>query len=82
MIHDRIIYPQPGGPIAFITPLHIAVENDEEPRDALLRHARQTVPSGRPFRIISASEIPAARDFRNAWTADFTAPDGYGEALP
>ena len=36
------------------------------------------VPTGVPYRIIDSSELPADREFRNAWEADFTNPDGYG----
>lgn len=82
MITDRVIWPQPGGPIAVMTPFNIPAAAGESPRDALLRHARQKVPAGQPFRLVAASDIPADRAFRNAWTADFSAPDGIGEATP
>jgi len=36
------------------------------------------VPTGVPYRIIDSSELPADGEFRNAWEADFTNPDGYG----
>ena len=36
------------------------------------------VPTGVPYLIIDSSEIPADREFRDAWQADFTNPDGYG----
>jgi hypothetical protein len=36
------------------------------------------VPTGVPYRIIDSSELPADREFRDAWEADFTNPDGYG----
>lgn len=36
------------------------------------------VPTGVPYRIVDSSELPADREFRNAWEADFTNPDGYG----
>jgi len=35
-------------------------------------------PTGVPYRIIDSSELPADREFRDAWEADFTNPDGYG----
>lgn len=88
MTQDRIIWPQPGGPIAVMTPLNIRplVGDDGQPlesmRDALLRHARQKVPAGTPFRIVPAADIPTNRAWRQAWTADFSAPDGVGEAAP
>lgn len=36
------------------------------------------VPTGVPYRIVDSSELPADREFRDAWEADFTNPDGYG----
>jgi hypothetical protein len=40
--------------------------------------ARKDVPAGLPYLIVDASSIPADRQFRNAWEADFSNPDGYG----
>lgn len=40
--------------------------------------AEHEVAEPRPYRIIDAADIPADRTFRDAWTADFSAPDGYG----
>lgn len=40
--------------------------------------ARKDVPFGVPYRIIDAADIPADRTYRDAWTADFSAPDGHG----
>jgi hypothetical protein len=67
---DRIIYPRPGGGIAVVIPTGDVTISDV---------ARETVPAGVPYRIAPASAIPADRAFRDAWTADFTSPDGYGE---
>ncbi|MBU8544003.1 MULTISPECIES: hypothetical protein [Roseomonadaceae] len=75
---QRIIYPQDGGPIAVVTPARVVPRGDETPPEALLRLARQVVPAGRPFRIALASELPADRTWRDAWTADFSSPDGHG----
>ena len=36
------------------------------------------VPTGVPYLIIDSSELPADREFRDAWQADFSNPDGYG----
>lgn len=36
------------------------------------------VPTGVPYLIIDSSELPADREFRDAWEADFSNPDGYG----
>lgn len=36
------------------------------------------VPTGVPYLIIDSSELPADKEFRDAWEADFSNPDGYG----
>ncbi len=36
------------------------------------------VPTGVPYLVIDSSQLPADREFRNAWEADFSNPDGYG----
>lgn len=55
-----IIYPNDDGGIAIIVPA-ISIEA-----------AMKDIPSGKPYRIVDAADIPADREFRNAWTADFT----------
>lgn len=40
--------------------------------------ARKDVPFGVPYRIIDAALIPKDRTYRDAWTADFSNPDGTG----
>lgn len=39
--------------------------------------ARKDVPAGTPYLFIEEAELPSM-DFRNAWEADFSNPDGYG----
>lgn len=63
-----VIYPTSSG-IAVIHPA-----GDLSVHDV----ARKDVPAGVPYRIIDRSELPPSREFRNAWTADFSSPDGYG----
>jgi len=52
--------------------------------EALSKHtiqeiAEKDVPSGLPFKIVPASDIPSDRTFRNAWTVDeATLTDGTG----
>lgn len=41
--------------------------------------AKKDVPKGIPYKIIHINDLPADRTFRDAWTADFSQPDGYGE---
>jgi hypothetical protein len=69
MQDQRIIFPKSSGGIAVI------VSTGEI---ALHEVARKDVPAGVPYIIISADNLPSDREFRNAWTADFTDPTGYG----
>jgi hypothetical protein len=66
-----VIYPNNQGGIAIILPA-------PECGIPLTEIARKDVPTGMPFRIIDAANIPTDRTYRDAWTADFSAPDGYG----
>ena len=68
---QAIIYPNDQGGIAIVLPAPGC-------GIPLQEIARKDVPAGIPFRIISASAIPQDRTYREAWTADFSAPDGHG----
>ncbi len=68
---QAIIYPNDQGGIAIIIPA-------PDCGIPLAEIARKDVSAGVPFRIIPASAIPTDRTYRDAWTADFSAPDGYG----
>jgi len=61
----RIIYPNDDGGICIIIP---AVECGL----TIEQIAIKDVPAGKPYKIIDAADVPADREFRNAWTADFT----------
>lgn len=63
-----IIYPNGNG-IAIIKP------TGEIPFEEV---ARKDVPAGMPYLIADESDIPEDRTFRDAWTADFSTPDGFG----
>lgn len=58
---QRIIYPTDDGGVAIIVPA---------PGSGLTLDeiARKDVPPGRPYKIISADEVPDDRTFRGAWT--------------
>jgi hypothetical protein len=71
MTMQVIIYPNDQGGIAIILPAPGCGIPLEE-------IARKDVPAGVPFRIIDASAIPTDRTYREAWTADFSEPDGHG----
>jgi hypothetical protein len=55
-----IIYPNDNGGIAILVPTE-SVDG-----------AMKDIPSGKPYLIVDAADIPADREFRNAWAADFT----------
>lgn len=57
----RIIYPKEDGGVAIVVP----VSNTEISIEEL---AKKVVPDGLPYQIVSASEIPDDRTFRDAWT--------------
>jgi hypothetical protein len=56
----RILFPNDDNGVAIIIPTES------------LDLAMKDIPSGKPYRIVDAADIPADREFRNAWTADFT----------
>ncbi len=56
----KIIFPNDDGSISVIIP---AIS---------LELAMKDIPSGKPYLIVDAADIPADREFRNAWVADFT----------
>ena len=60
MNNPRIIYPTPEGGVAIIVPAPDCGLTIEE-------IAAKDVPSGVPFRIVEATDIPEDRTFRNAW---------------
>lgn len=73
---NRIIYKSEDGGVAVIIPTEDALTNH-----TIQEIAEKDVPAGRPYRIVSANDIPSDRTFRNAWEvndADLT--DGFGGA--
>lgn len=68
-MNHRIIFPTTNG-IAVIIPADCGLPVAEI--------ARKDVPAGTPYLIIDASDIPEDRTYRDAWTADFSEPDGHG----
>lgn len=59
-MNQRILFPNDDGGVAIIIP----TESVEA--------AMKDIPSGKPYLIVDAADIPTDRSFRNAWTADFT----------
>jgi hypothetical protein len=68
-MRERIIHPSESG-LSVIVPCDCGLPVAEI--------ARKDVPAGVPYLIIDASDIPADRTYRAAWTANFSQPDGYG----
>lgn len=67
---NRIIYPNNNNTISVVIP---AQDSD------ISIVVKKDVPNGVPYKIVSVDDIPSDRTFRNAWTVDFSNPDGYGE---
>ena len=61
----KIIYTQDNGVVAIIHPTEEALA-----LYGIKAIAQKDVPAGKPYRIIDASELPADRSQRNAWTVD------------
>ena len=67
-MNQAIIYPNDNGSVALVIPaLECSLTIEEI--------AAKDVPTGKPYKIVNASDIPTDREFRNSWTADFTGAD-------
>ena len=40
--------------------------------------ARKDVPPGTPYLFVTRDQLPPDHEYFNAWTADFSSPDGHG----
>lgn len=65
-----ILHPRDGGGIAVVSPCECGL--------TLEQIARKDVPAGMPFLIVDRSELPSDLTYFEAWTADFSEPDGVG----
>lgn len=54
-------------------------EYAETEEEFIERIAKKDVPTGLPYLIIDSSDVPEDREFRDAWSADFSFPHGYGD---
>lgn len=79
IVDPVVIFPRSDGGICLITAFHsdAVLPEDADALAFVMRRARLDVPRGRPFRLVQAAVIPD-RTFREAWVADFSAPDGVG----
>ena len=64
-----ILFPQQGSSVALMSPSGVL-----DP----MQTAIKDVPAGVPFIIVDASELPQGIP-QEAWTVDFSEPDGYGQ---
>ena len=58
-MNQRIIYPTDDGGVAVIVPTDCGLSIEQI--------ATKDVPTGKPFKIVDASDIPTDRTFRGAW---------------
>jgi len=63
---QKIVFKNDNGDISVFTPVV------REGRPAIEEVAAKVVPSGRPFGIVDAAEVPADRTDRDLWTVDET----------
>ncbi len=64
-MNQVILYKQDNGVVAIIRPTEEALA-----LYGIEAIAQKDVPTGKPFKIIDVSAIPADRSQRNAWTVD------------
>ena len=80
----RIVYQQSGQPVAVLIPVvpQFSAPGVEAPTQlSVLQIGQKDVPTGVPFWIVDAADIPSDRGFRDAWElgeATMGVPDGYG----
>lgn len=68
-MEKRIIYQSENNGISILIPSNeLSIEEV----------ARKDVPAGVPYKIVTLEDLPSDREFRNAWEADMSNPDGYG----
>lgn len=73
----RIIFKNNDGGISIITPTPECLESH-----TIKQIAAKDVPLGKPYKIVSASDIPSDRTFRDAWEIDEAElTDGVGGAI-
>jgi hypothetical protein len=71
MIDKRIVYKNDLGGVSVVIP-------SPKFKGTINELAEKDVPSGLPFLIINASEVPRDREDRDFWEIDISKPDGYG----
>lgn len=66
-----IIFPNDTGGVVFCYPVLGCGLSIEE-------IARKDVPAGKPYLLLDDTEVPTDHTYFEAFTADFSNPDGYG----
>lgn len=73
-MNQVIIYKQDNGIVAIVRPTEYALS-----KYGIAAIAQKDVPTGKPYKIVDASFLPADRTNRDAWTiADSELTDGVG----
>lgn len=73
MSEPRIVFSNGNGGICVLTPnLSCGLTVEEI--------AKKDIPAGVPYKIITTDDLPDMATCE-AWTADFSDPDGYGEGV-
>jgi len=71
MLNKRIIYQNDNGGVAVIIPCDCGLTIEQI--------AAKDVPTGSPYKIVDAADIPTDRQWRNSWTVDVAdLTDGVG----
>lgn len=65
-----IIYPNTSGGFCVLIP-------NPDSELSMSDIANKDIPKGTPYNIINKNELPSDNSFRDAWTYDFSTPDGY-----
>jgi len=64
-MNQRIIYKNESGGVSVIVPTPAALD-----AHGIMAIAIKDVPAGKPFKVVSVSDIQADRSDRDAWTID------------
>lgn len=65
-----IIFPNDTGGVVFVYPADCGLSIEEI--------ARKDVPAGKPYLLLDDADVPTDHTFFDAFTADFSTPDGFG----
>lgn len=80
LLHTVVAFPRSDGGVCFVSSFHADARAPGESDEAFIwRRALLDVPTGRPFKIVPAIDVPFHdRTFRDCWTMSFVDPDGHG----